>query len=221
MADYNKEEQGFNISDTLSRTEYFVENNKRNLSIVLGGIALVVGGYFTYKALVIAPQEKEAQAQMFVAERNFEQDSLKTAIAGFQSVIDDYGMTKAANLSHYYIGMSYLKQGKYQEAIDALKDYDAGDHVTGILATGAIGDAYMELGQTDDAISYYQKASGKDDNKYTSPLFMMKAGLAYESVSKYSEALDLYTKIKKDYLDSNEGRDIDKYISRAESLNSK
>jgi tetratricopeptide (TPR) repeat protein len=222
--DYN---EGFKLSDTLSRTEYFVENNKKNLLIGLGVVAAAVIGYFVYKNAFIAPQEEEAREQMFIAERYFEQDSLRRAIngdgnfPGFQDIVNEFGMTKSANLASYYLGISYLKTGKYQEAIDALKDYDAKDRITGPLATGAIGDAYMELGQTEDAISYYKKAADMDDNKFSTAMFLMKAGQAYESVSNYSEALELYKKIKQNYFDTNEGRDIDKYIARAEGMSSK
>jgi hypothetical protein len=42
----------------------------------------------------------------------------------------------------------------------------------------------------------------------------MKAGMIYESEGKYSEALELYERIRDKYIESNEGRSIDKYIAR-------
>jgi tetratricopeptide (TPR) repeat protein len=225
MAVENKEE-GF-ITETYNKTEAFVENNRKNLTIGLGVVAVVIGGYFGYKQLIVAPQEKEAQGQMYVAERYFEQDSLKKAIngdgnfLGFQGIIDEYGMTKAANLAHLYLGISYLKTGAYEEAIETLNDYDAEDEITKPLAEGAIGDAYMELNKTEEAIEAYNKAAKADDNKFTAPVFLMKAGTALESLGKYSEALDVYKKIQKDYFESNEGRDIEKYIAHAEAASGK
>lgn len=223
MAEEFNKEEGFSISDTLGKTELFVENNKKNLSIVLGALAVIVGGYYTYKVLIVGPQDKEAQSQMFTAERYFEQDSLKKAIngdgnnPGFKQIIEDYGMTPSANLAHFYLGMSYLKTNQYQDAVDELKSYNAHDQITGALKTGALGDAYIELGQVDDAIENYLKAAKDKDNKFSSPIFLMKAAAAYESQNKFSEALDIYKQIKSDFFESTEGRDIEKYIARAEA----
>jgi tetratricopeptide (TPR) repeat protein len=224
MAAEHKE--GF-ITETYNKTETFVDKNRKNLTIGLGAVAVIIGGYFGYKQLIIAPQENEARGQMYVAERYFEQDSLKKAIngdgnfLGFQGIIEEYGMTKTANLAHLYLGISYLKTGAYEEAIETLNGYDAEDEITEPLAQGAIGDANMELGKTEEAIEAYNKAVKADDNKFTTPVFLMKAGMALESLGKHSEALDAYKKIQKDYIESNEGRDIEKYIARAEAASGK
>ncbi len=223
MADKNKDQE-LDIVETLDKTEKYIDENKKSLSIIIGAIVLVVGGYFAYTSLIVKPKEKAAQEQMFVAEKYFRTDSLDLALngdgnyPGFLTIIDDYSSTNAANLSHYYAGMIYLKKGEFQSAIDHLKNYDAEDAITGALAFGAIGDANMELGNADEAVSYYNKAVSYDENKLTAPLFMMKAAQVLESKSDYKKALELYNKIKDKYSDTTEGRDIEKYIARAEMM---
>lgn len=222
MSTENQHDTGFEISATLTKAEGFYHKNKKNLGIGLGALAVLVGGYFGYRTLIIAPMEDEAQGQMFVAQRYFEADSLKKAIdgdgnnVGFKSIVDDYGSTNAGNLAKYYLGLAYLKSGQYEAAIESLKDYSAKDNMTGPLATGAIGDAYIELGNVEEGVSNYLSAS-KEENSFTAPLFLKKAGSAYESQNKFSEALDLYKKIKKEFPESVEGGEIDKYIARAEA----
>lgn len=218
------EEKDLNITESISKVEHYIETNKKIISIVLGAILLLVGGYFGYKKLIVAPQEKEAEGQMFIAERYFEMDSLNLAIngdgnyLGFEAIINQYGITPSANLAHYYLGMCYLRKGDYEKAIENLKNYSGNDEITVPLATGAIGDAYMELNKVDDAVSYYKKAAELRKNKFTAPIFLMKAGLAYEELGKYQDAVDAYEKIKKDYAETNEGREADKYIARAKAL---
>lgn len=218
------EEKDLNITESISKVEHYIETNKKTFSIILGVIVLLVGGYLGYKKLIVAPQEREAEGQMFIAERYFEMDSLNLAIngdgnyLGFEAIIDQYGITPSANLAHYYLGMCYLKKGNYEKAIENLKSYNGNDEMTTPLATGAIGDAYMELNKVDDAASYYKKAAELRKNKFTTPIFLMKAGLAYEELGKYQDAVDAYEKIKKDYAESNEGREADKYIARAKAL---
>jgi tetratricopeptide (TPR) repeat protein len=172
----------------------------------------------------MAPKEKEAKEQMFMAERYFEQDSLNLALngdgmyPGFLDVIDDYGMTQGANLSKYYAGICYLRMGSFNEAIDHLKSFNAKDQILGPMANGAIGDAYMELNQAAQAADYYMDAAESSDNEFTTPLFLMKAAWTYEILKDYKKALEIYERIKLNYPTSTEAREIDKYIARAKGM---
>ncbi len=212
------------IAETLGKTEQFIEDNKKSLSLIVGAIVLIVGGYIGYTKYIMQPKEESAAEQMYVAERYFEQDSLDLALngdgnyPGFLAIMDDYSGTKAANLSHYYAGMIYLNKGQFEEAISHLKDYDGDDLMTGTLATGAIGDAYMELGNTDEAISYYKKAASNNANAFTTPMFLMKQGQATEIKGDYKKAGELYQRVKTDYPESAEARDIERYIGKAEAM---
>jgi tetratricopeptide (TPR) repeat protein len=86
------------------------------------------------------------------------------------------------------------------------------------VALGAIGDSYMELGDIDAAINYYEKAVSHGDNKLTSPIYLFKAGIACEDAQEFAAAEENYKTIKADYPDSREAQTIDKYIARAEAL---
>ena len=83
------------------------------------------------------------------------------------------------------------------------------------IATGAIGDAHAELDNLDKAIEYYLKAANMRKNEFTSPIYLLKAGELLETQDEAQKALDAYNKIKDDYPDSNEARQIPKYIERA------
>ncbi len=76
----------------------------------------------------------------------------------------------------------------------------------------------MELDDTEQAISYYEKAAKHNENKLTSPIYLFKAGMAYEDLQDYSSAEKNYTKIKNDFPDSRESQTIDKYLARVEAL---
>jgi tetratricopeptide (TPR) repeat protein len=212
------------VENALGRGEQFLEKNKNLLFYILLGIIVVVGGVFAYNKFIRMPKELEAQSVMFFAENYFEKDSLNLAIngdgtnPGFLQIVDDYSSTKQGNLARYYLGICYLKTGKYQEAIDNLEDFDSDDHMVAPMALGAIGDAYMELSQTDKAIEYYKKAFEKDNNDFTAPIYMLKAGWAYESLNQWDKAIEVYTKIQKEHYKSYEARDIEKYIAYAKGM---
>jgi len=218
------EERIVAVEEAFGKTEQFIEKHQNIIIIVVAVIIVVVLGFFGFRRFYLSPKEKEAQGQMFMAEKYFEQDSLKKALngdgqyLGFLAIIDEYGITKSANLAKYYAGICYLKLGQYQDALTYLKKFDADDQVIGPMAKGAMGDTYMELKQIDQAVSLYQEAADMKKNEFTTPLFLMKAAWAFEELGNFDKALACYKRIKEEYPRSSQGRDIDKYISFTEGL---
>jgi tetratricopeptide (TPR) repeat protein len=212
------------VEEALSKTERFIEKNQKLLTIVIGVIVVLVLIFFGFKRFYLAPREQEAKEQMFMAQQYFEMDSLNLALngdgmyPGFLKIIDDYGMTKGANLSKYYSGICYLKMGNFEQAIDYLKSFKGKDQIIGPMAKGAIGDAYVELNQPAKAVEYYIGAADLVENEFTTPLFLIKAGWTYEILNEYPKAVSTYERIKYKFPTSTEAREIDKYIARAKGL---
>ncbi len=212
------------IGETLSKTEEFIFSNQKVISVVVIVIILGILGYFGYSKYYLEPKASEASEQMYQAQLFFESDSLDKALygdgnsLGFIDISDEYGMTKPGNLANYYAGISFLKKNDFESAIEYLSDFSADDHIIAPMATGAMGDAYLELGNKEKAASYYLEAANIDDNGFTSPMFLYKAGQVYEMLGKYDKAINTYTRIKKNYFKSNEGRVIEKSISRVKEL---
>jgi len=215
------------ITGDLSNTEQFIFNNQKYISIAVVIIIIGILGFFGYGKYYIEPKTAEAAEQMFQAQQYFEADSLDKALygdgnsLGFIEIVEDYGRTKPGNLANYYAGIAFLNKGDFKQAIDYLGDFSADDHLIRPMAKGAIGDAYLELGEKDKAAAYYLEAANMDDNGFTSPLFLYKAGQVYELLGKYDKAITTYTRIKTNYYKSKEGRSIEKNIARAEALKEK
>ena len=220
----NKTDDQFaQIEETLTKTEQFIEDNQKNLmtgvGIIIGLIAVVIG----YQNLYLAPLEKEAQADMYMAELYFQKDSFNLALngdgqyLGFVDIADEYSSTKAGKLANYYAGLSFLNSGDFESAIEYLEDFSSDDIILSSLALGCIGDAYMELSDTDNALSYYEDASSYSDNEFTTPRYMIKQAMIHESNGDFDDALDLYKEIEADYKSSREGNGIEKYIARSEN----
>ncbi len=209
------------VEEVLSKTERFIEQNQMVITIIVAAIIVVVLGYFGLNKYYFQPKEKEAQTQIFTAQKYFEQDSLNLALyghgdqPGFIEIAGHYGSTKAGNLAKYYAGISFLKQGNYQEAIKYLKKFSSNDQVVAPLAIGALADAYVELNDLSQASSLYLKAAAKSKNEFTKPMMLFKAGRTFELSQNYKKAVDAYEAIKKEFPNTNEGRNIDKYIEKA------
>ncbi len=209
------------VENVLSKTEQYIEENQKSLTIIVSVIVVIIAVYLGYKRFYLAPTEKEAQAEMYVAEKYFEVDSFKLALngdgsyLGFLDIIDDYGVTKSANLSHYYAGICYLRLGNYDEAIAELKKFDEKDVIVTDIDLGDIGDAYVELGDFKQGLSFFLKAVARKKNEFTTPIYLKKAGLVYEQLGEYDKAIDLYKKIELEYPNSQEAFDIEKNITIA------
>lgn len=226
MSEQITDEPVINVEEAFSKTEHYIEQNKKSLSIIAVAIVALVGGYFAYKNWYVAGEETKARVEMFKAEALFEKDSLdkamngdvKTGSIGFTQIADDYSITPSGNLAEYYLGICYLRKGQYQEAIEHLEEFNSKDQIVAPIATGAIGDANMELGKTDEAISFYIKAAEQSTNKFSTPIYLKKAAMANEEKKNYPDAVKLYERIKNEYAETSEGRDIEKYIARAKAL---
>jgi tetratricopeptide (TPR) repeat protein len=220
----NKTDDQFaQIEETLSKTEQYIENNQENLVRIVGAIVVVIALFIGYQKLYIAPMEQEAQADMFMAELYFQKDSFNLALngdgqyLGFIDIADEYSSTKPGKLANYYAGLSYLNTGDFENAIEYLDDFSSDDIILSSLALGCIGDAYMELEDADNALSYYEDAASYTKNEFTTPRYMLKQAMIHESNGDYADALALYKGIEADYKSSREGNGIEKYIARAEN----
>ena len=218
----NKQEEEIlvDIVEVRDNFQGFYDKNQKVIWGVLGGLVLLVGGYFIYTQLYLEPRQKEAMTQMYQAQKQFEQDSFAKALTnpgalypGFLDIQDRYKGTKAANLASYYAGVSYLNLGKYEAAIDYLKSYKPTNPEMTIMKNGAMGDAYAELQDFGQAMSNYQKAANSN-NDFLTPYYLKKVGMLHERNGNAADAAKVYSTIKEDYPQSNEARDIDKFLAR-------
>ena len=211
------------IESTLSNAELFVEKNQKAIIIVLAVVLVAVLAFFGVKKFYLEPREENAQKAIFHAEQYFEKDDFNSALngdgnyLGFVDVINDFGGTKTANLAKYYAGICCLNTGDFNNAISYLKDFNGKDVMLTSMAAGAMGDANMELGNMAEAAKCYENAAMNSANNFTSPMYLLRAGMAYEMAGNYQKAIDMYKTIKSEYPTSNEGFSIEKYIARAQS----
>lgn len=218
-----KDEPIVDVEQVFSKTELYLEENKKSISIIAVAILAMAGLFIGYKYWYVPSQDEAAQKDLFPIAKAFAKDSFNLVLNGSavsrsaEEIADEYGVTPAGNMAEYMAGISYLKTGQYEKAIEHLKEFESDDLIVSSIAIGATGDAYMELGNIDEAISHYLKAAD-NRNKFTSPIYLKKAGLAYEDKGNYQDAIKVYEQIKADYPESNEGREMEKYIARARML---
>ncbi|MBT3546901.1 MAG: tetratricopeptide repeat protein [Flavobacterium sp.] len=219
------------LDDTASKSEQWIEKNSKPLFYGLVIVIVLILGFLGYNKYVIEPQETAASNELSFPRKHFNEantaagsdiDSLLQLGLdgvdnkfGFLDISTQYNGTKAANIANYYAGVSYLKMKEYQKAIEYLSKFNSDDELLGPTALGAIGDAFADIDQAEDALYYYEKAANKKDNEFTTPLFLFKAGRTAMDLGQFSKAEKMFAKIKENYPSTDSGKDIDKYINSA------
>ncbi|MFL1896880.1 tetratricopeptide repeat protein [Aquimarina sp. 2-A2] len=221
------------LDEGASKTEEWVAANQKYIFIFIGVVAFIVLGYLGYQKLVQEPKEQEASNEMFRAQQYFNDavtgnekisDSLYGLALnggegkyGFIEIIENYGGTKAANLANYYAGFSYLNMSKYEEAIAYLDEFKSDDQMLGPLALGGIGDAFAQLDQPEQALSYYEKAAETKTNSLTTPKFLLKAAITALSLDKADVAITYLERIKEEFPSSVEANQVEVHLGRAKA----
>ena len=214
------------VGEIVSRSEKFIEQNKKNISYGFIAIALAVSAIIAYNQFYRIPNNQNAAVAIFKGEHYLQRDSFNLALYGngvdydgFEYVVKKYGGTKAGNLAKAYAGICYFKTGDTENAIKSLKSFKTKEDNIAPAIIGLIGDCYVESGDVEQGITYFEKAASKANNDFLSPIYLKKAGIAYESLQQYDDAIKAYRAIKEKHAASMEAMDIEKYIVRAQMAN--
>ncbi|MBT8245519.1 MAG: hypothetical protein HKP48_11610 [Winogradskyella sp.] len=220
------------LDESASRAEQWVIKNQNYIYGIVGVVALLLLAYMGYNKFIAEPKAEDAMNEMTQAQSYFDEaldattakDSLFNLSLqggegkfGMLDIISEYSGTPAGNLASYYAGMAYLNMNKYQEAIRHLSDFSSKDLMLSPIAKGGIGDAFVQLNQLEDGLDYYQKAIADNTNDYTTPLYLKKAAIVAMNLDQNQKALDYLNRIKSEFSTSDEAKDIDKLIGKAQA----
>lgn len=228
----NIKEQGALDNGALMKSEAFAMKYRKAIIIAVAAIIIAVVGGFLYKAYVAQPREEKASTALAKGQEYFDAEQFDKALkgdgagyAGLLNIINDYGSTDAANLANLYAGLCYANLNKWDDAVKYLDAYSpADDAMVSPAAIAALGNAYAHVNQLDKAIDNLEKAAEMADkqakdgvNNSIAPTFYLQAGILLESQGKKDKALELYQKIKANYVNAQlvQSQEIDKYIERA------
>lgn len=224
------------LDEGASKTEEWVEKNQKAIFGVIIGILVIALGYIAYGKFIKEPKIEEAVNELANAQEDFTtalettntnvKDSLYNVALqgsggkyGLLEIADKYSGTPSANLAHYYAGMSYLEMKDYKNAISHLEDFSSEDMMLAPLAKGAIGDAFMQLDQADQALNYYEQAFKLNTNDFTTPRFLFKAAVAAIDLGKNDVAITYLNRIKDEFKKSDYANQVDLYLGRAQAGN--
>lgn len=204
------------VDMAISKSEQFIEKNRNKIMYFFAAVIAVVAIVFFWNHYAKTQNEK-AQEAIWSSQFLFEAGDFEQALDGFEAVINQYGSTKAGNLALAYAGLCQKELGNYADAASYLKKYSGNDNVVAPAVRAALGDCYVYQDDFVAAARAFEDAARAADNAQYTPLFLRKAGLAYEAAGDKAGALKVYQQIKANWLETTIGQTIDKYIVRVQN----
>lgn len=181
------------------------EENKMLIGGVIGGLLIFIVGLYLYTTNKNG-NEAIAQEELYMANTEMKRDSFTIALKGrnvpgqannfigYVGIIQDYSGSDAANLAHYYAGLSSLRIGQPQLALDYLSNF-SGEELLQTQAYTMMGDAASELNDFGGALDYYKKAAKNTENLSLALYAKHKAARLMEHENKKEEAKNFYQEI--------------------------
>ena len=213
-----------------SKTENFISKYQVLIISVVIIITTAVFVYLAYNTFILEPKSEDATTELNQAQYYFNlalnnedsKDLFENAINGgggkfgFLDIIENYNNTPSSSLAAFSVGMSYLNLKNYEKVIEYLKDFESQDVLLSSIAKGVLGDAYLQLGDQKNALASYEKATSFNENNFTTPKYLYKAGLLSIRLGKNKVASKYFKKIKNDFPNSKEAEFIDIQIAKTE-----
>lgn len=200
----------------------FKSNKKlRMTTMIVGGLIVAILGYFAYRQFVYNPSNEKSKDNYWIGLNYATADSTDMAIDELSVHAKNYDGKVGGEVAQFVYARQLMAKGDFQKAIDELDGVNLSDTYVSIMAKGLKADCLSELKKYEDAANLYLEVADMDDNEFTTPTYLMKAGLCAEELNDFEMATTCYQRIKDDYTAFAAQKTIDKYIARAENQKAK
>lgn len=204
--------ENFSVQDLKKQ----IETNKTTRLIVysIGGFLLLIVGFLAYRQFIYKPSAEKSKDAYWVGLNYAAKDSTDLAIDELTGVVKKYDGKIGGEDAQFVLARQYMVKGEFKKALNELEGVDVNDTYISAMSIGLQGDCQSELGAYEKAYSLYLEAAEKNDNDFTTPMYLFKAGLCAEKNLDFSKAAECYTKIKDDYPLYGGQKTIEKYLAR-------
>jgi tetratricopeptide (TPR) repeat protein len=208
----NQDDILVNVDELYSKSEQFVDKNRKQLTMGLGGVAAVILLVIGYTSLVVAPKNMAAEEAAFMAEHYFAKDSADLAMlgdglnAGLEEILTDHSGTPAAARAAFELGIMHRDAARFEDAVEAFNQAGFSDDVFGPLVDANIGDCLVELGDLEGAESHFASAASAAASglaaKALSPMCSYKRALVLLELGDEDKARKVLKDLAEDFPNS-------------------
>jgi tetratricopeptide (TPR) repeat protein len=213
--------------DKLVTTYYqavsFFQKYQAKILIAAGAVALVIIAIILFSNKR-ANDNKTAAVLVAKVMPLYEANSFKDAIdgqkaqniTGLKAIVDKYGSTEQGETAKILLANSYAMLGNMEAAYQMFDDYSGSNSLYKAASLAGQADYHEFKKEYEKAASLYKDAAKLDKTNPGNPEFLLNAGIAYLKTGNKSDAKAMFDEIKKDYKNSQQVMDIDRYMVQIE-----
>lgn len=204
-----------NLSFEEIKSKFNTNKNFKFGTYFVGGIVGLFLVFLLYRQFIWIPSNEKSNDGWWTSLNYISKDSTDLAIKTLEPFVKSYDGKTGGEIGQYLLATQYMKKGEFRKAIDNLADVDLEDTYIKTFSVGLQGDCFSEMRKYEDAEKMYVDAAEIEDNEFTSPMYLFKAGLCADKLKKFDKATEYYTIIQDKYPTFASQKTIEKYISRS------
>ncbi|MCX8057193.1 MAG: tetratricopeptide repeat protein [Ignavibacteria bacterium] len=207
------------LVETYFKLKTFFEENQKTILISLGGlvVAVLLVIYFVNRS-----KERDIESTTLLGNviGLYEQGQFQQAIdgnpakkiKGLKEIADEYDGTESGEAAKIFLANSYFNLGKIDEALKYYEDYDGDNKLFKATAYAGAAACYEAKGNKEEAAELYLKAAKVNPSEVYTPEYLLYSARLYAELGKKETAKKLLEQIKKEYSNSAQARDYERYI---------
>jgi tetratricopeptide (TPR) repeat protein len=204
-----------NLSFDLIKSKFNTDKKFKLGTYIAAGIVGLGLIFLLYRQFIWMPDNEKSNDGWWIAMNYISKDSTDQAIKSLEPFVRNFDGKTGGEIGQYLLATQYMKKGQFKKALDNLEDVDLDDTYLRVFSIGLQGDCLSEMKKYNDAEHMYFEAAEMDDNEFTSPMYLFKAGLCAEKLKKFDKATEYYTAIQDKYPTFASQKSIEKFISRS------
>lgn len=195
-----------------------VETLKRNKKLITWTLVFILFVVVAILIYILVSNRNSKKADEAIGEADSIELNDSLALTKYQAVANmghDAGQRAKLNCA-----IIYYQNGRYQDAIDYLKDASIKDPLIEAGQYSLLGDCYVNLKDYDKALDAFDDAlDAADDNPELTPVILIKKAHIYRAQNKFDKEAECYQTIVDEYpvfADENM-TDFTKFVERAKA----
>lgn len=207
------------LVETFFRFRTFYEENQKTILISLGSLIVLV---LLVVYLVNRSKERDVESTTLLGQviSFYDQGQYQQAIdgvpakkiKGLKEIADEFNGTESGENAKIFLANSYYNLGKIDEALKYYEDYDGVNNLFQATAFAGAASCYEIKGNKNKAADLFLKAAKVANSEVFTPEYLLNAVRLYSEIGKKDVAKKLLDQIMKEYSNSAQARDYERYI---------